>query len=129
MRILPRALLLARQRAVEDAKKKPDEVRRVQARHERAALLLRKQANQAIAKGESERAVRLLQGAVALKADPTASHELAQAQIAAEKAARQRAEIEQKKRDSARQAELPLLRRLRAARAQDRSRPNRGREA
>jgi tetratricopeptide (TPR) repeat protein len=81
-----------------------------QAEREKAAALLHKQAVAAIAQSDPQRAMHLLQGSVALKADDSAFRQLAQATLAADKAARERADQERRKRDAARQAQIDSAR-------------------
>jgi tetratricopeptide (TPR) repeat protein len=88
---LDKAAEEARRRAEEEAKNSTPAVRKEQReRCERAARLLRTQAREPLTKGDSDRAVRFLQGAVALEPDAATFRELAEARAVAEKEARQR---------------------------------------
>jgi tetratricopeptide (TPR) repeat protein len=103
---LARAAAQARARAAADAAARTEAVRKQQqTQRERAAASLRAQAKQAQARGEHAQAVQLLQSATKLQANDELFRELAQATLAADKAARDKAVIEQKKRDDALKAQ------------------------
>ena len=81
------------------------EAGRHQAQREKAAVQLRKQASEASGRGDNARAVRLLQSAVALKADDATIRQLAAAESAATAANRDKVRMEQEKRERARAAQ------------------------
>jgi tetratricopeptide (TPR) repeat protein len=104
-------LAQAKQRAEEEAKGRSEADRKkLQAQREKAAALLHQQALAAAAKGDQQKAMHLLQGSVALKPEDSAFKQLAQATLAADKAARERADAERRKRDAARQAQVESAR-------------------
>lgn len=120
---LQREAAQARARAEAAARTQDDAVRKQQqAQRERAAANLRAQAQQASQGGDYRRAVTLLESASSLRSSDDVHRELAQAKLAADKAARERLLAEQKKRDEAaqkqRETALARIRKEQEARTQ-----------
>ncbi|MFM7151979.1 MAG: hypothetical protein ACKO23_19295, partial [Gemmataceae bacterium] len=87
------------------------------AQREKAALGLRNQARDALAKGQPGRAVQLLQSAVGLQPSEALYQELAKAKVEAEKTAtNRRLEEEKKRQEAAQKAQLASQQKIQAER-------------
>jgi tetratricopeptide (TPR) repeat protein len=108
---LAEKLAQARLQAQEQAKARTEAERMAyKAQRELAAARLQQQALAASTSGDHQRAMHLLQGSVALKADDSAFRQLAVSTLAEDRAARERIDEERRKRDGARQAQIESAR-------------------